>query len=137
MTGVSDMKLINYKVLKTFFELNDKYEFKEDKINIQPLFTRNVEKIDDSKYKIKLEVKVTSDVNKAPIPFIAEIVISSIFELPNWEDETINKIAIDNATAIMFPYLRTLLATITMNGNIPPYTLPVMNVSKLFIDSIK
>ena len=40
--------------------------------------------------------------------------------------------AIDNATAIMFPYLRNLLSTITMNGNIPPYILPIVNVSKLF-----
>ena len=77
-------------------------------------------------------VKISSELNKSLVPFNTEIIISSIFELVDWEDSTRNVMAIDNATAIMFPYLRNLLSTITLNGNIPPYILPIVNVSKLF-----
>lgn len=132
MTGASEMKLLNYKVLKTTFELNEDFEFKSKKIDIQPSFNRDIVKIDDNHYKISLSIKISNDINKEPIPFNACVVISSIFELANWESEAAHAIAINNATAIMFPYLRTLLATITLNGNIPPYMLPVMNISSLF-----
>lgn len=135
MTGASEMKLINYKVLKTVFELKEEFEFKQGKIDIQPFFNRDISKIDDKFYKITLGIKISNDLNKNPIPFNVEVVISSVFELPNWESEAANSIAINNATAIMFPYLRTLLATVTMNGNIPPYMLPIMNISKLFKDN--
>lgn len=134
MTGVSEMKLINYKVLKTTFELNESFEFKQGKIDIQPSFNRDITKIDEMHYSIKLGIKISNELNRNPIPFSAEVVISSFFELPNWEDEAANSIAINNATAIMFPYLRTLMATVTMNGNVPPYMLPIMNIAKLFND---
>lgn len=132
MTGASEMKLLNYKVIKTTFELNDVFEFKTGKIDIQPSFNRNIVKIDDQHYKITLGIKISKEINKGPIPFDAEVVISSVFELPNWESEAANSIAVNNATAIMFPYLRTLMATVTMNGNVPPYMLPIMNISKIF-----
>ncbi len=137
MTGASEMKLLNYKVLKTTFELNEQFEFKTSKIDIQPSFNRDIVKIDDQHYKITLGIKISKEINKGPIPFDAEAVISSVFELPNWESEAAMRLAVNNATAIMFPYLRTLMATITMNGNVPPYMLPVMNISKLFTDLIK
>jgi len=132
MTGVSEMKLINYKVLKTIFELNEEYEFKQSKINIQPHFNRDIIKIDDTHYKITLGIEISNKINNSPLPFNAEVIISSVFELTNWESEAANSIAVNNATAIMFPYLRTLMASVTMNGNVPPYMLPIMNISKLF-----
>jgi preprotein translocase subunit SecB len=137
MTGASEMKLLNYKVLKTTFELNEDFEFKPGKIDIQPSFKRDVLKIDNQHYKIALGIKISKEINKGPIPFDAEVVISSVFELPNWESEAANSIAVNNATAIMFPYLRTLMATLTMNGNVPPYMLPIMNISILLTDPKK
>lgn len=132
MMGVSEMKLVDYKVLKASFELNQNYEFKQNPISIKPEFSRNVKKINDSQYDIILSINISSQGNKHPIPFFVEAVISSTFELQNWESEEIKPIAINNATAIMFPYLRSLLSSITLNGNIPPYVLPIINVSKLF-----
>ncbi len=137
MMGASEMRLINYKVLKINFKLNEEFETKEEKIFIKPFFHRDVIKIDDMQYKINLSVNISSELNKNQIPFNTEITISTVFELANWENEGVNKIAIDNGTAIMFPYLRNLLSTITMNANIPPYTLPIVNVLKLFIKDVE
>ncbi len=134
MTGISEMKLLSYQVLKTSFQLNEQYQFKSGKINIQPEFKRDVVIVDEKKYKIVLSVIISKDVIKEPIPFYAEVTISATFELNNWEDEVSNKIAVNSSTAILFPFLRTLLSTVTMNGNVPPYTLPIMNISKLFMD---
>lgn|GEM_PF-1337911 len=132
MKGASDMRLIEYKVIKTYFEYNELFQSMSGVIDIQPAFERQIIKVDDTKYRIKLTVKITSQMNKKPIPFEAEAVIMALFEFDQWEDSSRYYIAINNATAIMFPYLRTLLSTITTNGNIPPYCLPIMNVTKLF-----
>lgn len=134
MKGVSDIKLIQYQVLKTFFELNTEFQFSSKKIEINPDFNRKIQKIDDNKFQIKLCVKITKEKHLHSIPFYAEVIISAMFELDQWEKEAFKIIAVDNATAIMFPFLRTLLSTITLNGNIPPYTLPIMNINKLFMD---
>lgn len=55
-----------------------------------------------------------------------------VFEFEDWEDDDKNGMAINNATAILFPYLRNLVSTVTLNGNVPPYILPVMNIVELF-----
>ena len=132
MEGTSELRIIKYKVNKTLFCLNEGFEFTNDKINIEPSFSREVNKIDKNRYVIKLGINISKETNNNPIPFDAEVIISAIFEFSNWEEESNKKIAINNSTAILFPYLRTLLATITLNGNVPPYTIPVMNIAKMF-----
>lgn len=134
MKGASDLRMINYKVLKFAFDLNENFEFTNSLIDVRPSFNRNIQKINENQYVLKLSVNISNTINKGPIPFNAEVVISSVFELENWETGDANTIAIKNATAIMFPYLRTLLATITLNGNVPPYNLPIMDISRLFQD---
>ena len=134
MVAASDMKLINYKVLRTNFELNISFEQKKEKVMIQPNFKRDIKKINDIQYEIELSIKISPEINKGPIPFSAEVIIAGIFEMKEWEKEDINTIAINNATAILFPYLRTLVSNITMNGNIPPFVLPIMNITKLFVE---
>lgn len=126
------MKLLNFKVLKTHFELNQKFEYTNKIININPEFSRNFSIINEDSYRLTMAVNVMEDKKNRNIPFFAEAVISADFNLKNWQSEDLSIITKDNSTAILFPYLRNLLSTITMNGNIPPYTLPIMNISKLF-----
>lgn len=135
MMGASEMKLTQYKVIKTVFELNESYTFTNKRIEIQPSFKRDIKKIDDHHYRIDLGILISPSIQKDSIPFICEIVIASVFELSHWENDAMKDLAINNSTAIMFPYLRTLVATVTMNGNVPPYVLPVMNINKLFQDN--
>lgn len=132
MTGASELKMISYHVLLMKFELNEDFEFKKGKIDIRPTFKRDIQKIDESHFQVILGIEVSSEINNNPIPFNAEISISSVFELLDWESEISKTINTNNATAIMFPYLRTLLSTLTLNGNVPPYILPIMNINALF-----
>ena len=134
VNGSSDMKLLNYKVIKTYFQLNDNFEFKNKNININPEFTRDFTKINDDVFKLTLSVQIFENKQNVNIPFFAEAVISAEFNLKNWENDDFKAITKDNTTAILFPYLRNILSSVTMNGNVPPYTLPIMNISKLFND---
>jgi preprotein translocase subunit SecB len=132
VNGNSEMKLLKYKVVKTYFELNPKFELKNKKININPDFSRDFETINEDIFRLSISVKICKNNQNVNIPFFAEASISADFNLKNWQSEDLSIITKDNSTAILFPYLRNLLSTITMNGNVPPYTLPIMNISKLF-----
>ena len=37
-----------------------------------------------------------------------------------------------NAIAIMFPYLRAIISTYTVNANVAPVLLPAMNINEYF-----
>ena len=53
-----------------------------------------------------------------------------------WEHESKRQIIIDNSTSVLFPYLRTTLSNLTLNANITPYVLPLVNINRLFKDKI-
>lgn len=46
-------------------------------------------------------------------------------------DEQLEKFAQMNAPAIVFPTMRSCIATITLAANFPPLTLPIINFAKL------
>ena len=135
MDATSELKLINYRVEKTYFEINKDFNFESlQSVTINPHFNRVITKINQNEYVIMLSVEITKDKHEAVIPFYAEAKMSSIFYFNDWESVSKKDIALSNATAILFPYLRALLSTITTNGSVPPYVLPVMNINRLFCD---
>ncbi len=134
----SDLKLIGYRVEKLHFALNENFDASsKQKVRVQPNFHRDVHKIDASKYAVRLTVAISEEHQESDVPFFAEVRIAAKFKFENWEEADRHSIAVNNGTAILFPYLRTLLSNITMNGNVPPYTLPVMNVNNLFKEKEK
>ena len=127
----SQMKLKRYVVNEFFYVLNEDFDFKSQRvIKIDPCFKRDIINHDKNQFTIRLNVAIDNSGNE--FPFSANIMISGTFLLENWQNENNMNLVKNNATAILFPFLRTLLYTITMNANVPPYVLPVMNIVELF-----
>lgn len=72
------------------------------------------------------------------LPFHLQIDIRGFFETLNdfTEDEKLN-IIISNGTAILFPYLRSIITDITSKSNFSPIILPTMNFSKIIEEDFK
>ena len=66
-----------------------------------------------------------------PMPFTLKVEVSGIFQLKNWENNSLDLMK-TNTIAILYPFLRALVATLTSNANVPPYILPVFNVVSWF-----
>lgn len=132
MHGTSELLLIDYKVEKIHFDLNPQFECMDEVIKLHPKFTRTLKKQSEKQFIIHLGVKIDNP-NKS-LPFACEIVTSGKFELTQWEEKEKEFYVLNNTCAILFPYLRNVLFTVTMNANVPPYTLPIMNVVSLFQD---
>lgn len=126
------MQLRNYVVDEIKYKVNEKFDFnKQQVINLQPVFKRDILKIDKDHIKVDLSIKV--DGEGSTIPFYLDITISGIFFIENWEGDQVKEAFVKNNTcAILFPFLRTLVANTTGSGLYPPYILPVVNIVSLF-----
>ncbi|MDE7439390.1 MAG: protein-export chaperone SecB [Clostridia bacterium] len=131
MESNSVLKLLNYKVNQIHFDLNSDFDGKE--FNVKPTFKKEINKIDADKAKVVLKIAMNST-KEAPAPFTLQIIISGIFELKDWENSN-SEIMKVNTVAILFPFLRSLLATVTCNAAVPPYVLPVLNINALLDDN--
>ena len=131
MEHKSVLKLLNYKVNQIHFDLNPDFDSKD--FNVKPTFKREINKIDADKAQVVLKISMNST-QEAPSPFALQIVISGVFELKDWENSNPEIMKV-NTVAILFPFLRSLLATVTCNAAVPPYVLPVLNINALLEDS--
>jgi preprotein translocase subunit SecB len=131
MQGKSCLTLKQFIVKKMSFAINESFSFGQNAtINISPEFTRRMRKVDENSAIINLGFFINNDNND--MPFSMEIDIEGLFDLEGWEKPDQLKIMVSNTIAILFPYLRTLVSTITASANISPYILPVMNINSLF-----
>ncbi|MBU5294774.1 protein-export chaperone SecB [Anaerosalibacter bizertensis] len=132
----SNFQLINKpRVTKCFFEANRDFDFSDE----VPLEINNNVKIGRNLDEEKMEAVVVlnlgfftkSDFNK--VPFKIEIEVEGIFK---WdEDLKNNKLRLEsllkeNAPAILYSYLRPIITQMTVEANLPPLIIPLMNFRK-------
>lgn len=79
-----------------------------------------------------IKTRITDNDVSSNLPFNAEISIYGLFSLSNWEDIANKSLVMDNTSAIIFPYLRNTLSPLTMLSGLPPYILPVINITEVF-----
>lgn len=127
------IRLIGYTVDKVSFILNKDFDFVANaKVQITPNFNRELVKIDSNTFSMSLSVSFDHPENK--IPFYMDVQVSGKFVFTNWESANYYPLARNNATSVLYPYIRALVTTVTANANVPPYILPVMNSNSLFKD---
>ena len=130
MRGKSSLSLENYIVKEIHFSINEDFHYEKGRqIEINPIFGRSIHKLDEDYALVDLSFDVDKNEN---IPFSISIVVEGKFKLGNWETpENINLMSV-NALAILFPFLRSVVTSVTANANIIPYIIPVMNINAMF-----
>lgn len=102
------------------------------KLSFKDTFRRTIKKIDKDNAIVVLVFHLDAGENS---PVALSIELCGKFECTDWETDDISKVLIkNNATAILFPYIRQSVSELTTMAGLPPLVLPVTNVSKLFKD---
>lgn len=130
--SISKLRFNNYLVKNINFVLNDNYETYEE-LELDLKFNHEIElDYEGKKAIIILECVVFDKYVEYNYPFKLETGLVGFFDFDTdlLEDEIKNLLEV-NGTAILFPYLRTLISTITTNACIPPLIIPTMNISKM------
>lgn len=131
MQANSSLSLNKYIVKNIHFSINESFQFNQHvTIEINPEFTRQIRKIDENNALVNLVFKIKNE--NLDLPFSLEVDIEGLFHLENWEHPDSVSLMVTNSIAILFPYLRSLVSTVTANANISPYLIPVMNINALF-----
>jgi len=128
----SYMQFNGYEVNSIDFNLSQYYEDNKE-FKISPSFGKTVTDCGDNKYKVQLNFSLkASDEN--PLPFNMEVLMTGKFTISiESESEGLKETLLnENTVAIMFPFLRAIIASLTTTANIPSLVLPVINLVNVF-----
>ena len=137
------IKFEDYVVDKSVYETNLDFEnSREDGRLVVPIkFSAEigVDKTQEKSYVI-INVNLGQSTNPEEIPnipFTCEVFISGLYSYSSSDfenEEELKNVLGGNAVAILYPYVRTYISTLTnLSNQFPSYTLPVMN----FAETIK
>ena len=123
----SSLRFISYNVVSLNFVNNEAFE--KAPVSIDFEVSSEIMKKSDTLADVKITLNIFPDSVKNNYPFTMVLSVIGNFEIENVNDSS--SLFEVNAVAIMFPYLRALVSTITANANVPPLILPPINVVKL------
>jgi len=118
-----------YKVNELLFKLNKDFK-KDGNVDLSPKFTREISKTDDKSFIVSLAININGD----NVPFELSVSISGYFSAES--SDFSEQLIYQNAVAILFPYLRSLVSTLTVNANIKAVILPPINIVKMFEEEV-
>lgn len=104
-----------------------------DPVALKPALSISVVKNPENKLEanVTLEVEFAEEENPV-LPFYVGAKIRGFFEIEEAEelpDDTVDRYYYQNATAILFPYLRSLITDITSRSDHDPIILPPINLA--------
>lgn len=125
-----------YRVDKMIYTRNEKFDPKTKSINMTPKLNTNFD-VKENKINVSLNVVVGS-IENTSAPFQAECSLTGVFTYKHEEDKTgvgLDTLVRNNAVAILYPYIRAIISTLSMTSNeFPNYNLPTINVGKVLKD---
>lgn len=129
------LKFNGYNVEKMHYIKNKlKDSNRDESVTLTPqiMFKVALKKENPLKGNVLIGVRLGYEDNT--LPFKVEAVIKGYFELEGAEEvelESIYKFYLQNGTAILYPYLRAMVTTLTGTGNYQAIILPTVNFYKL------
>ena len=128
---MANINLINITVNKIEF-INNFLEQKE--FVFEPKLKKAITKIDDARYVVALKMEV-KNTDEKPFPFNILCELQGVFDITNESDEKeIKDFLNKQGVQILFPYLRSLIMTITTSSFVSPLVLPIIDVTKDLVD---
>lgn len=123
-----EYRLIN--VITNNYCFKNKLDAKTN-FKLMPSFGKGIAKINDSIYELHLSFSL-HDRGEDISPYDLDLEIKGIFEFKNGVEDEIMGFMDNNAVAITFPYLRTIISTTMTAMNLPPIFLPIVDAKEIF-----
>lgn len=115
----------NYKIIKSHFELKGDNPSTTINLKFDPKGTISKE---NSCFKLNLSVSI-EDENKSF--FIEVVIVADFYFDTDISPDNLNQYFFVNAPALLFPYVRAYIATLTTLSGINAINLPTLNLTAL------
>ena len=128
----SGLQLINKpRITKNMFQVNKDYDFTGEVLleidkNVKVTEVSNEEMI----AMVTLHLMFFKDKDFKEVPFKLELEIEGLFGWEKELEENPTQLEIllrENAPAILYSYLRPIITTTSIDANLPPLVIPLMN----------
>lgn len=103
----------------------------QEKPNIELSIDIDAKKISDEIFEVSLKISADASVNNQR-SFLCEIVYAGAFSITEAEDETLEQILLIYCPNLIFPFLRRIVANITVDGGFPPLMLDPIDFAALY-----
>ncbi|MFZ2551097.1 MAG: protein-export chaperone SecB [Trichococcus flocculiformis] len=131
---MAGIKFNNFITSKICYERNPKF-YKGERLNISPSYRCEITE-NNLEATVKLSAVIDSR-KDIEVPFFIDVEVIGFFEYIVEESENIEfeDYLTTSAIAILFPYLRSIIADVTARSNeFPVLNLPVANISKMLVE---
>lgn len=129
------LSLLKYEVDKMEFDLNPHYRRDpEQKITIEPKLGVKILEAENEKEikRVTVSCFIFEDAQKNNFPFSCSAQVSGTFRVNNISDEKkAEHLLVYNATAVILPYLRSVISNLTCLAEVQPVRIPIINVYDL------
>lgn len=133
------LKFNGYNVEKlNYIRNNSKNIDNNEAVSLTPQIMFKIVLKKDNPLKCNVLIGVRLGYEDNTLPFKIEAIVKGYFELEgeeNTEVDSIYKFYLQNGTAILYPYLRAIVTTLTGTGNYQAIILPTVNFYKLIENS--
>lgn len=128
--NVAVIQFIGYRVTNILYNCDPSFEIPQGEVSYKFNFSKSLAILSDTEVRENVCANVfyctTDNIEEAPFRITVEI--AGRFRCDNeWKPELE-----PNVLAIMFPYLRSIISTITCNSGREPIILPTINIASLF-----
>ena len=132
MPKASFLQFHKYKVEELSFKstpvIDGQHEFE-----LHPCFQHYIDDCGENNYDVHLSIDISST-EEHHMPFQLKVALVGRFTFHDPEGEVSaarkDNILKTNTVSILFPFLRSIVASVTTNANIPTLLLPIMNFSE-------
>lgn len=124
MENTASFQFENFLITKSLFELGNNSEVSDLSIGFRPSGKLDME---NQMFHLELGVFI-SDSSEA---FKVEVEALGFFKFENIEKEDLSSFLYHNAPALLFPYIRAYISSLTTLSGIKPIVLPTLNLSNL------
>lgn len=115
-------------IKKLSLDFTKKFD-KDKELSINNTFNISISRHETENIAIvELNIVLNEDEKECNAPFSLNMVISSSFRWDDvYDEETLNSLLSINAPALLLSNARPIIATLTGNGQYPPYYIPFYN----------
>lgn len=125
----AQLNFIKYEIEEIVYKVNTLTEVEEDSLNPELICNIMHPKDDNSTFIVKLGLEFGDESLIKTNSYLKGVIIGVFEQEINTEFDLT-----PNATAILFPYLRSLISDVTSKGSRDPIILPPINVHE-FLDN--
>ncbi len=103
----------------------------DGQFNLAPTITRKIEEVDKDHSSVELIVEM-HNTEETPFPVDIRASVTGVFEISMLPADVIDDFLKIQAVQIIFPYIRSMISSVTSSSMFPPVILPVIDVRTLF-----